>query len=1202
MKYILTLLLVINVAYGQFAPTSSKTKFSQGIGIGSKDTSAFNVLDTMVVTMGRDSIMYYKYKGYWRSIGGSTAAYKLIADTLFNNGYTTRARLKQGLDSLAATKVSSVGLTMPSAFSVAGSPVTTSGTLAVTATGTATQYIRGDGVLATFPSTGAGGSSVYYYLNGSVAASVATYNQMANTAVIGGGTDFNLTGNGLIAQFLTDAGNPNRLEIPGGAWNFEMFFSMSSSGGTPQFYVELLKYNGTTFTSIASSSVVPETISGGTPTDLYLTSLAVPATTLLLTDRLVVRVYIVNNSGGRTATLHTENGNLCQITTTFSGGISALNNLTANNQYFALDSAATGYSIVSASETHTFKFPNMVRVKDTAAMLTPFVQYSDTAYMLSNRLKISDTTNQMSGYQRKNFSLLLQDTATAFGVRPLNNRFLDSIATIRALAQTKGLGTVTSVSGTAGTGISISGSPITSSGTLTITNTAPDQTVALTAGTGIGITGTYPNFTVTNSSPSSGGTVTSVSGTSPISSTGGNTPAISIATASSTVTGALTSTDWNTFNNKLSGNQTITLSGDVSGSGTTAITTTLATVNSTTGSFGSATTIPSFTVNSKGLITAASSTAVIAPAGTLTGTTLANTVVSSSLTSVGALTSGSIPYSLLTGTPSLAYLPLAGGTLTGALSGTSASFSSNGSSFGNALVGSHPLSVQTNVSEQSMKFIGKNDNNNVQFFASDGTTYQSVLGTIGSKFYIGTGASGTERFSISSTGAATFSSNVGLGVTPSAWNSIYKVAEIGTAAIFGTSSYNSAAFSTNVFYNAANSPRYIASDFSNMYWQDDGNHIWYNAPSGTAGNAITFTQAMTLGANGNLLLNTITDNGSKLQVAGSATFSGAVTANGGITANNAASDLQLLIGNGSRDVYISGATGAGTNQMIKFSNVSSANRLSLYEDKLLITSTGAATFSGSLNINGQAKFGNAVNPTALTIHGNYALNLVSNSSGANNITFYAADSTTNNAGIGFSSSSANELWMYNNKIGDILFFATSGVQSLRVNSTSSLFYGGGLTVGAQGNGASGSNFYKLGYGTSGSSRSWRIVQDITANGDLAIQQSTTQTGSTYANALYFDASKNATFAGTATATAFYESSDRRLKNILRRDGDVAYYTLKADPIKTKHIGYIAQEVQATNPDQVKADEKGMLSVNYIEILVQKVRDLEKRIAELENKK
>lgn len=83
------------------------------------------------------------------------------------------------------------------------------------------------------------------------------------------------------------------------------------------------------------------------------------------------------------------------------------------------------------------------------------------------------------------------------------------------------------------------------------------------------------------------------------------------------------------------------LTGDVlAGPGSGSQAATLATVNSNVGSFGSSTAIPSFTVNGKGLLTAAGTNVVIAPAGTLSGTTLASNVVSSSLTSVGTLTTG----------------------------------------------------------------------------------------------------------------------------------------------------------------------------------------------------------------------------------------------------------------------------------------------------------------------------------------------------------------------------------------------------------------------------------------------------------------------------------------------------------------------------------------------------------------------------------
>ena len=86
-----------------------------------------------------------------------------------------------------------------------------------------------------------------------------------------------------------------------------------------------------------------------------------------------------------------------------------------------------------------------------------------------------------------------------------------------------GSGTVTSVNLTAGTGISVSGGPITTSGSITVVNSAPDQVVSLTgAGTTV-VTGAYPNFTIT-SNDSTSGTVTSVAvsgGTTGLTTSGG---------------------------------------------------------------------------------------------------------------------------------------------------------------------------------------------------------------------------------------------------------------------------------------------------------------------------------------------------------------------------------------------------------------------------------------------------------------------------------------------------------------------------------------------------------------------------------------------------------------------------------------------------------------------------------------------------------
>jgi len=139
---------------------------------------------------------------------------------------------------------------------------------------------------------------------------------------------------------------------------------------------------------------------------------------------------------------------------------------------------------------------------------------------------------------------------------------------------------------------------------------------------------------------------------------------------------------------------------------------------------------------------------------------------------------------------------------------------------------------------------------------------------------------GSERLRLDSSG------NLGLGVTPSAWTgSGGKNIEIGATgnAIFGSASL------TTYIYNANfdSSWKYSRSDFASRYEQQAGIHRWFNAPSGTAGNAITFTQAMTLDASGNLGIGTASP-GFKLDVQGSATD---FVAFNGLNTNNSAGTI-----------------------------------------------------------------------------------------------------------------------------------------------------------------------------------------------------------------------------------------------------------------------------------------------------------------------
>ena len=110
--------------------------------------------------------------------------------------------------------------------------------------------------------------------------------------------------------------------------------------------------------------------------------------------------------------------------------------------------------------------------------------------------------------------------------------------------------------------------------------------------------------------------------------------------------------------------------------------------------------------------------------------------------------------------------------------------------------------------------------------------------------------------------------NLGLGVTPSAWAVLTSALQVKQSSLVSESN-DQLYLSANAFFDG--SWKYIASDIASQYYQAAGAHVWRTAPSGTAGNTISFTQAMTLDASGNLGIGT-TSPGVKLDVQSSASL------------------------------------------------------------------------------------------------------------------------------------------------------------------------------------------------------------------------------------------------------------------------------------------------------------------------------------------
>ena len=292
------------------------------------------------------------------NVAPQTSDLTIIGDPI--TGVSKKITLLQIANLFATTgTVSSVAVTETGdALTITGSPITSTGTINIGFAGDATQYVRGDGALADFPTSTGGGSSVSYYLNSSVSQGTiggVAYRELSKDPISGAGTDITISANGYVASYITDANDPALLEVPGGNFNCEFYFSVNSNNHDPYVYAELYKYDGSTFTLLGSSQSVPEYLTNGTTLSPYYFAIPVATAALTITDRLAIRIYV--NVDGRVVTLHTENNHLCQVVTTFSKGLISLNNLTRQNQFFATGTSGTDFAISSSVATHTFNLP-----------------------------------------------------------------------------------------------------------------------------------------------------------------------------------------------------------------------------------------------------------------------------------------------------------------------------------------------------------------------------------------------------------------------------------------------------------------------------------------------------------------------------------------------------------------------------------------------------------------------------------------------------------------------------------------------------------------------------------------------------------------------------------------------------------------------------------------------------------------------------
>lgn len=430
--------------------------------------------------------------------------------------------------------------------------------------------------------------------------------------------------------------------------------------------------------------------------------------------------------------------------------------------------------------------------------------------------------------------------------------------------------------------------------------------------------------------------------------------------------------------------------------------------------------------------------------------------------------------------------------------------------------------------------------------------------------------------------------NIGVGYTPNTWYTGYKVLEMGSGSLVFPNNATNTQLWNNLYINAAGNTTYKSTGIGGLFSLGGGGNaaVWYSAVSGTAGTTASLSQIMTLTNSGSLALNS---------------SSPSFPAGNGLYVSDASrSNLSLTDGTNTFNIWQSGANAA-------FNMLSSGDILfrttTGNTERLRITSggnvgIGTSSPSYTLDVTGTGRFTGTLNVGNVSATGTITMNGTAN--GANligptgNPAYYSVDQSVNNGG---------KRWRFGHT-GAVSGFSSFDFYNQTDNITA-------MTILSSGN---------VGIGTTAPTDALTVVGGIKSYGassglfmsdrgslGTSVGFYTSGTMNVYTTAVGTIGTFN-TSSGTYTAISDsakkkdFELSTIGLNEVLKLKPTL-YRMKDEDESVPKTLGFIAQEVKPIIP-QAYVESDDFIGLNdrpIIAALVKAIQELKAEIDELKNK-